>query len=200
MGRNRAETGPRGLSLRNLSIRLQLPLLTCLLLLILIVLFGTVSYIGFRRATMSIGQERLRSLTTELSTLFQQSARTLTAATRGIATGDTIVQFVSRGLRQSPAGNRAPAIALQKILDADSVTVRMELRDTAGNIMLAVDQRRRAKKAIPPWNVESPMGGAATATDGIGKNPDSSFVDKFYVIGDSVFYPVVASIKANQRT
>ncbi|HEV2354705.1 MAG TPA: ATP-binding protein [Puia sp.] len=200
MGRNKAETATRGLSLRNLSIRLQLPLLTCLLLLILILSFGAVSYIGIRRATMGIGQERLRTLTGELSTLFQQSARALTTATRSIAKGDTIVQFVSRGLQQPPASNRAAVMALQKVLDADSVTVRMELRDTAGNILLAIDQHRLGKKLIPPVNFESPARGPAAATDAIGKNPDSNFVGKFYVFGDSVFYPVVATIQASKRT
>ncbi|HXD77069.1 MAG TPA: ATP-binding protein, partial [Puia sp.] len=94
---------------------------------------------------------------------------------------------------------RAAAMAVGKILDADSVTVRVELRDTLGNILLAVDQHRNGKKAIAPQDFSGSAMGPASATDGIGKNPDSSFVGKFYIIRDSVFYPVVARISAGHR-
>src|ERR1700722_6272919 len=78
MGSTRANaSSTTGFSFRNLSIRQQLPLLICLLLISLILLFGAVSYIGIRRATLGAGQERLRSLTGQLASLFQQNARTM---------------------------------------------------------------------------------------------------------------------------
>ena len=46
---------PVAFSFRNLSLRQQLPLLICLLLLTLILLFGAISYIGISRATLGIG-------------------------------------------------------------------------------------------------------------------------------------------------
>jgi hypothetical protein len=80
-------------SIGKLSIRQQLPLLICLLLLVLILLFGTVSYLGVRRASMAIGEQRLRSLTEELSSMFQQSGSTLSASTQAFARQQDIVHF-----------------------------------------------------------------------------------------------------------
>jgi len=74
--------------LRNLSIRQQLLLLICLLLLTCILLFGAISYIGIRRATLGVGKERLKNLTGQLSSMFQQSARTMAAATQATANID----------------------------------------------------------------------------------------------------------------
>src|SRR5580704_1701153 len=84
---------PHSYSLRNLSIRQQLQLLICLLLLVLILLFGAISYMGIRSATMAIGQQRLRTLTEQLSGLFQASANSLATATQSFANKDEIASF-----------------------------------------------------------------------------------------------------------
>ena len=78
--------------LKGISIRKQLPLLICLLLLVIILLFGAVSYWGMRTAALSVGQQRLRSLTEQLASLFQQSAHTLINGTRSAAGRQEIIQ------------------------------------------------------------------------------------------------------------
>src|SRR5882672_5576757 len=75
------------------SIRQQLPLLICLLLVILIALFGTISYLGVRKASMAIGEQRLRSLTEQLSSLFEQSGHALAAGTQVLARQEEIVNY-----------------------------------------------------------------------------------------------------------
>src|SRR5258708_14798683 len=79
-----------------LSIRQQLPLLICLLLVVLIALFGTISYLGVRRASMAVGEQRLRSLTEQLSSLFQQSGHTLAVGAQTLAPQDRTLNYLNR--------------------------------------------------------------------------------------------------------
>ncbi|HLX65872.1 MAG TPA: hypothetical protein VKR41_02720, partial [Puia sp.] len=121
MGSKRSEPRPLSFSFNNLSIRQQLPLLICLLLLSLILTFGAVSYFGIRKATLGIGQDRLRSLTGQLSSLFGQNAKSMLAATQASAN-----QVTASGTR----------VVFQKIMQ-DTLTSRVELVDTTGNVLSA---------------------------------------------------------------
>ena len=187
---------PHSFSLRNLSIRQQLPLLICLLLLVLILLFGTISYMAIRRATMAIGQQRLRSLTEQLSSLFQQSAHTLSSGTQTIANKDEIVHFISS--TSDPLHPPYPGEALN-VLDhvlADSQTVSTELRDLKGNILLHAGRTAAARSP----SMET--GGRHSIPDASGEiagKPDSNFVGKFYFAGDSMYYPIVATVKRDGK-
>src|SRR5258708_26224957 len=67
-----------------LSIRQQLPLLICLLLVVLIILFGSISYLGVRRASIAVGEQRIRTLTEELSSMFHQNEHTLAVSTHAL--------------------------------------------------------------------------------------------------------------------
>ena len=113
--------------IRIISIRLQLPLLICLLLLVMILLFGTISYMGIRRASLAIGQQRLQSLTEQLSGMLQQSGHNLVTGTRTVANNQDLLDY----LQADPAHPSLPGKtteAFQKLL-ADSQTVSVELRD-----------------------------------------------------------------------
>ncbi|HTR31353.1 MAG TPA: ATP-binding protein [Puia sp.] len=176
---------PAGFSFRNLSIRQQLPLLICLLLLSLILSFGAISYFGVRRATMGIGQERLKSLTEQLTSLFGQNAKTMLALTQASANQVNVV---------------GPAEALRKIMQ-DTLTSRVELVDTAGSILLA-DSRADAAKFGPGTRstdlTAHPVRSVAAAELPPGPS-DSSFVGKFYRLGDSLYYPVIATVGADRK-
>ena len=189
-------------SIGSLSIRQQLPLLICLLLLVLILLFGSVSYLGVRRASMAIGEQRLQTLTQELSSMFQQSGSSLSAGTQAFARQEDIVHFFDADTGSfSGNGSRRPSSgkaleALQKTL-ADSQTTWADLRDLQGRPVL------RAGK---------PQGGTLTAGEN-GKrfvepdaakevNPtrhDSNFVGKFYLAGDSMYFPIVATVRKSGK-
>ena len=182
---------PHPYSLRNLSIRKQLPLLICLLLLVLIILFGTISYVSIRRATLTIGQQRLVSLTKELASLFQQSAHTLASGTQTVANDPEIVKFTAQ-----PSGNRDYSGGALNTLDrllADSQTASVELRDLHGDILLRAGPRQIGSSKEPG----SPTG--AFAANEISGNTDSNFVGKFYVSGDSMYFPVIAAISRDGR-
>src|SRR5579864_5887133 len=119
-------------SLRRLSIRQQLPLLICLLLTVLMVVFGTVSYMGVRRAALGIGQQRLRTLTEQLATMFKQSARTLAGATQAVANREEMAGYLEK---QDASSAAAAQKVLQQLL-ADSQSVRVELLDLQGREVL----------------------------------------------------------------
>jgi signal transduction histidine kinase len=196
MGENASNSvEPHSFSLRNLSIRQQLPLLICLLLLILIFLFGTIANWGIRRATMSIGQQRLRTLTEQLSSMFQQSAHTLGSSTQIIANKEDISGFFTTGHPPSSATQQA----LVRLL-ADSQTVSVELRDLRGAILLHAGRAMPALR--PSHGPAGESGGKHPAPDPaaeiVGK-PDSNFVGKFYSSDDSMYYPVIATIKSDGR-
>jgi signal transduction histidine kinase len=184
-------------SIGNLSIRQQLPLLICLLLLVLILVFGSVSYLGVRRASMAIGEQRLRSLTEELSSMFQQSGSTLSASTQAFARQQDIVHFFdtdtgSFGGNASRRLSSGKALeALQKAL-ADSQTTWADLRDLQGRTLL------HAGKPDGGTLTSGENGKRFVEPDGAKEvNPtrrDSNFVGKFYVAGDSMYFPLVATV------
>lgn len=207
------EPRPVLFSLKNLSIRQQLPLLICLLLLTFILLFGAISYIGIRRATLGIGQERLSSLTGQLSSMFGQAARTMAGGIQATAHREEIIRYLETDLTgqtnqtnqpnqpgQSAAA-QAPLAAMQKLL-ADSQTARVELRDPQGKILLYTDRDLNQRTAKTDAGIE--LADRTTQPDATadftGRKPDSNFVGRFYFAGDSLYYPVIATITSDKKT
>lgn len=186
MGRTRSRPPrPKGFSFRNLSIRQQLPLLICLLLLILILSFGAFSYLGVRKATMAIGQERLQTLTSQLTSMFQQNAKTMIAATQADAN-----QLNVLGVNRT----------FQKIKQ-DTLTVRVELLDSSGTILSSTGRPGDTGFTISQNRNEfasHPIRSVITA-ELAAIHPDSGFVGKFYRLGDSLFYPIIATVLKDRK-
>lgn len=186
MGSTRSRTPrPLGFSFRNLSIRQQLPLLICLLLLSLIITFGAVCYFGMRSATLRIGQGRLHSLTEQLASLFGQNAKTMLAANQADAN------------RISDSGTTK---IFSRIMQ-DTLTDRVEIVDTSGTV-LSADSRTAAEKFISGQernDLAAPLGRSIVAGEIIAKHPDPNFVGKFYLLGDSLYYPIIATIVADHK-
>jgi signal transduction histidine kinase len=199
MGSTRIKTSrPVAFSFRNLSIRQQLPLLICLLLLTLILLFGAISYIGIRQATLGIGKERLRTLTQQLASMFQQNARTLTAATQATANREEIIRYLAMDPQHQPAAVPPSLTVMQKLL-ADSVTVRVELRDMQGTVVLYTG--RDLNGPVSRRGIETTARTAQPDAAGeiTAERPDSNFVGKFYQAGDSIYFPIIATVTADKK-
>jgi signal transduction histidine kinase len=176
---------PDRFSFRNLSIRQQLPLLICLLLVSLILSFGAVSYYGIRSATLGIGQARLRTLSGQLTSMFQQNARTMLNATQASANQVNVL-----GVNE----------VFQKIMQ-DTLTARVELVDTTGNIVSA-ESRTPAGIFNPDQgrkDLTVPLGRSVVAAEITTKRPDSNFVGKFYQLGDSLYYPIIAAVMRDRK-
>ena len=191
---------PLAFSFRNLPLRQQLPLLICLLLLTLILLFGSISYIGISRATLGIGKERLRTLTQQLSSMFQQNARTLTKAIQATANREEIINYFGTAPSYQSAATPASLAVMQK-LRADSATVRVELRDTQGRVLLYTGRDLNGSMTRRGAGIEAtaPGGQPDAAREITAENPDSNFVGKFYQAGDSIYFPIIATVSANKK-
>jgi signal transduction histidine kinase len=144
-----------------------------------------VSYYGIRSATLEIGQERLQTLTGQLTSMFQQNAKTMLKATQAIAN-----QVDVSGAKE----------VFQKIMQ-DTLTVRVELVDTSGNILSAENRAGAGKfKSAPNRNdLSSPVDRSIVAAEITAKYPDSNFVGKFYPLGDSLYYPIIATVTADRK-
>src|SRR5258707_11565000 len=88
-------------SLSPLTIQQRLPLLICVLLLSVIVTFSWISYVGIKETALEVGRERLGTLTQQLSTILQQSARAVITATRTSANDASIQKFLQSGEKES---------------------------------------------------------------------------------------------------
>jgi len=173
--------------------------LICLLLVIVIVLFGTISYMGVRRASLSIGQQRLKSLTEQLSSLFQQNMHVLATGTKAIASRQEVVDYLQAAPGHQPTSEPVMA-ALQKLL-ADSQTVRVELYDLEGREVLHAETVKtraftgRASREEDGADMTRPDA-TKEITDG---SADSSFAGKFYRAGDSLYFPIIVRVTAGGR-
>src|SRR5688572_9772982 len=104
--------------LRGLSYQQRLPLLICVLLLCIIVTFGWTSYLGVKKAALKAGQDRLLSLTGQLSSMFSESSQNYLTNIRTTAAQDTIKKFL---LSNGKEFRHQSLTALQK-LHRDSAT------------------------------------------------------------------------------
>jgi len=187
-------------SFRIISIRQQLPLLISLLLLVMILLFGTISYLGIRRASMAIGQQRLQSLTEQLSGMFQQSAHNLINRTGLLANSKEIVDY----LETKPANRKYPnntINAFQNLL-ADTLTAWVELRDTQGRQLLRQGRSgpifaNQPFSSPEPANMPLMPDAAKEITE---ERSDSNIVGNLYHLGDSLYYPIIAKASNNGKT
>ena len=186
---------------RSLSIRQQLPLLICLLLLVMILLFGTISYLGIRRASMAIGQQRLESLTEQLCGMFRQSAHNLNSRLGGLANSSEIVDYLETDpARRALPGK--PVDAFQKLL-ADTLTAWVELRDPQGKQLLW-QARTGPVSAVPSLSYPQEPHKHPVMPDAAGEllkdKTDSNIVGDLYHLGDSLYYPIIARSTRDGKT
>jgi signal transduction histidine kinase len=177
-----------------ISIRQQLPLLICLLLLVMILLFGAISYMGIRRASLAIGQQRLQSLTEQISGMLQQSAHNLVAGTRTVANSQDILDYLQGGPAPPPTPGKVTEV-FQKLL-TDSQTVWIELRDLQGRQLFG---RGRSGTIGPGQGFsgnepgKKPVMPDATKELAASRPDSNNFVGKLYRVGDSMYYPIIAA-------
>src|SRR5437868_7156894 len=123
-------------SFRGLSIRQRLPLLICALLLTIIVAFGFAAYYGIKKAEMTMGSERLASVTNELSAMLSQSTNGFVKQSNGIAENDTIKSV----LASSDTTLRDDALLKLKATRKDSTATLVEIVDSSFNPILSYSE------------------------------------------------------------
>jgi signal transduction histidine kinase len=167
-----------------MSIQHRLQFLICILLLSAIALFSFASYYGLKQAAMAIGEERIHSLTDELSSMFGQSAGTLKKTIGAAANQNFVKQYIKSGGRDF---RNETLEALDK-LHRDSNWVLVELLDS-GRVPIL-----RSNKSTTEINISNKE---ILSLTNIG--PDSGKVGKIYNLNGSMYYPAVATVTNNKN-
>src|SRR5687767_3236094 len=154
----------------HLSIRQRLPLLICVLLLSTILVFGYISYLGIKKASLKIGEDRLKTLTGQLNTVFTASAQGLVTTTFVAANKSAIKKYLL-------SGGEDTTTEVLKILDGlrrDSTYPLVELFNADRVSVL----RSEKKKTDLPIHIDSIL------SQNLSKGLDSGKVGKFYSVRD----------------
>jgi len=168
----------------NPSIRKRLPVIICSLVFVVVVAFSAISYLGLRKASLKAGEQRLRSITEQLSNMFGQSSQTFLQSSRTAASNDSIRQFLLSG----GAELKEETNVFVNNLIRDSLSVKYELVDRNMNPLL-----ESSKKGV---TIKEDMGKLVSQ---LVISPDSARIGKIIQAGDSMFYPVVAAVTRDKQ-
>src|SRR5258705_6311837 len=165
------------LSYSRLTIRQRLPILICSLLLSVILIFGIISYLGVRKAALKVGEDRLRSLTEQLSTMLGGNSRSFISSSFAAINKPAIKSYLLSDGKDSSA----EALKILDDLRKDSSYVQVELKNQ--------EHVRVLKSAKDGVNFDI---GADSILPRLISNTkiDSGKVGKLYAIDSSVYYPV----------
>lgn len=170
--------GLMSFSLKNLSLQKRLPLLVCLLLMVVILLFSIISYIGIKNLELSAGKQRLADLTMQAGSMFSESIREDYLGTKKIISGTAIPAFLSN---RNPVNKKRADSVLQEIGNSGT-SLCAEILDTAHQILLITGD-----------------------TSYIPKNRNYAYLNEklmagnIYHYNDSIFYCITIPITENEK-
>jgi signal transduction histidine kinase len=142
------------------------------------------SYAGIKKASIETSKQRLQSLTSQLSSMFGQSARGFITATQAGAHSNAVKYFLLTGGIDSSAS----ALEELKILHKDTSSVFVELLDTELHPLLSSSKAGYNSPVKP-----------AVVLSAIQVKADSCKVGILYNVRDSVFYPVIAAVAIDKQ-
>jgi signal transduction histidine kinase len=179
-----ADQAPRART-AGMSIQKKLPLLIGGLLLGVMAIFTAASYQGVKDAALTVGRQRLVSLTDQLAKLYEQSLKDFGKAMHVIATDSSIHQFVASGGVRS----RAEAMAvLQKAGPRPENTMRSEVLDLDHRPLLSIPDGGQERHEELSAEFER----AATG-------PDFAATGRFRLLNDTLVVPSVAAVLDGNR-
>jgi signal transduction histidine kinase len=168
----------RFFTLSRLSIQQRLPLLICMLLLIIIVIFAWTSYVGVKNASLEVGHQRLNALTEQLSSLFQTSAKTLMMRASKTANHDSFKDYIFLGGKNNKEEIKK---LFGELSSRDTLTYNMEILSREKTVLFKTSSNDVGV------NIDHELSMASKA-------PDYSTIGKFCVKHDSIYYPVIAAV------
>lgn len=165
--------------LKRQSIQRKLPFLIFILLLVMMLAFGWLSYIGIRNTAEKAAKERLIILSQQLSGMYTQSAAPVINSTRVAAASPSIRSFLLSAGRDSAD---AVDLLLRK-LKPDTTWINIQLLDGKGKQVAAVDE----DNVYDSIKLSSIIPGYPTVAD-------TSVVSKLYVKGEAFYYALCAPV------
>jgi signal transduction histidine kinase len=164
---------------RSLSLKQRLPLLICVLLLVIIITFSFISYFGVKRSALTMGRDRLQSLTEQLGTLFGKSAEGFINTTHTAVNQRPVKEYLQSG---NPALLDSAKQAFEKMRQ-DTLSVFVQLLDVNRKPVFYSSKAGIEKRV----NFDSLLKTAILPAD-------TSKVGKLCVVNDSIYYPVITSV------
>jgi signal transduction histidine kinase len=118
--------------------------------------------------------------------------------TQATANREEIINFLSADTQRSQFPARALEV-MQKLL-VDSQTSWMELRDLRGRLLLRAGRETGMTKGSDASQGTAVGTKAPDPSQEItGPKPDTSFIGKIYLAGDSMYYPVIVAVLKDKR-
>jgi PAS domain S-box-containing protein len=154
-------------------------------LLTVILVFGWVSYIGVKKAELKVGQDRLQTLSEQLSTMLSGNTHNFISTTHAIANKPAIKKY----LLSNGHDSAEEVLKLLQELRKDSLYVRVELRNADHvEILNSTKEGVRINANIDSLLFINPHA-----------KPDSGKVGKLYAVGNLIYYPTVATVTEQNR-
>lgn len=185
MNRSTSAAGTQPNFFKGLSIQQRLPLLICVLLLAIIIAFAWTSYYNVRAAAREMSKDRLRTLTEQLSTMLGQSAQIVATTSQIAANQEVFKKYV---LSNSTASDTAVINSLDKLRPDSTWTYAALLNDKKQLLI---------KSSLSP---SSTPANADAIIKSLEVEMDSCEVGFLHQSGDSIYYPIVATVTHDQKT
>lgn len=166
------------------SIRQRVTFLVCLQLLTVILIFGSISYIGAREIALRLGRDRLKTLSDQLSTMIAGSVHNYLSATYAIATKPAVKKYLLSSGKDSVEETKA----LMKALQIDSLFVKAELKNLKKVTLICLDKATERVNI----NVDSLLSPSQA------KN-DSGKVEKLFAANNHLYFPIIIDIIENNQ-
>ena len=166
-----------------LSLGQRLPLMICILLLSIILIFGITAYVGVHRAELNAGKDRLQVLSEQLGSMLTGNTRNMVATAYNTGNHPAIVNYVKSNGTDNSSESLQPLHELRK----DTGYLKVEIKNADHQTVYS------AGKEIPGLNVD-----LDTILTNLNNNADTGMVGRLYKAGDSVYYPIISSIFDNK--
>jgi PAS domain S-box-containing protein len=147
-------------------------------------IFGGISYIGARKIALKLGEDRLRTLSGQLSTMIAGNVHNHLSVAYSVANKPAVKKYLLSNAKDSAA----ETLKLLESLRGDTLFVQVELKNSKGVTLIS-------SAGIHPhlnFNIDS------LVTSSAGKN-DSGRVEKLFTSGNSIYYPIIANIIENKQ-
>ena len=168
-----------------LSLGQRLPLIIFLLLLSIILIFGITSYIGVSRAELNAGEDRLKVLSEQLSSMLTGNTHSMVASAKENGNTPHIINYVKTNGADSSSETVEDLIALRK----DTGYLKVEIKNA--------DFQTIYSSAKNDFDLNVSLDTILTK---LSNTPDTAFVGQLYKSGDAVYYPIVSTIFENNKT
>ena len=164
---------------RGLSLQQRLPLLICILLLSILIVFSLSSYITVKRSYLEAGRERLKSLSGQLSTLFGQTFQVFLQTARQAANHEDIRSY----LITQNQDDRFSALQNMELLKKDSANMNATLFDAHKKPLLYI-VKDGIKERVPDDRslLDQPI-------------PEAGRIGNLYAEDSRLYYPVIHAVK-----